>query len=73
MMKIRYFDNGATTALSEKVLIKMFPYLTTSYGNASAMYGIGRQSKIAIDEARKNVADILKVNSKEIYFTASGS
>ena len=72
-MKVRYFDNGATTALSEKVLIKMFPYLTSSYGNASAMYGIGRKSKFAIDEARKNVADILKVEPKEIYFTASGS
>jgi len=72
-MKIRYFDNAATTPLDEKVLMKMFPYLTTAYGNASAMYGIGRQSKSAIDEARKNVADILNVNPKEIYFTASGS
>ena len=49
-MKIRYFDNAATTAISEKVLIRMFPYLTTAYGNASSMYTLGRQAKIAIEK-----------------------
>ena len=72
-MKIRYFDNAATTPILEKVLIKMFPYLTESYGNASAMYGIGRQSKKAIEEARNEVAKIINVKPKEVYFTASGS
>lgn len=72
-MKIRYFDNAATTQISEKVLMKMFPYLTTAYGNASSMYTIGRQSKKAIDEARKEVAEIINVNPKEIYFTSCGS
>ena len=72
-MKIRYFDNAATTAISEKVLIKMFPYLTTAYGNASSMYTLGRQAKIALDEARKEVAEIINVNPKEIYFTSCGS
>ncbi len=72
-MKIRYFDNAATTPITEKVLLKMFPYLTTVYGNASAMYGIGRNSKAAIEDARKSVAEIINVNPKEIYFTASGS
>lgn len=72
-MKIRYFDNAATTPIAEKVLIKMFPYLTNSYGNASAMYGLGRQAKKAIEEARGEVASIINVNPKDIYFTASGS
>lgn len=72
-MKIRYFDNAATTPLSEKVLIKMFPYLTTAYGNASSMYTIGRQSKRAINEARKEVSRIINVDPKEIYFTSCGS
>lgn len=72
-MKIRYFDNAATTPILEKVLIKMFPYLTDVYGNPSAMYGIGRQAKKAIEEARNEVAEIINVKPKEIYFTASGS
>ena len=72
-MKVRYFDNAATTPISEKVLIKMFPYLTSAYGNASAMYTIGRHSKKAIDEARLEVANIINANYKEIYFTSGGS
>ena len=52
-MKIRYFDNAATTPILEKVLIKMFPYLTEAYGNASAMYGIGRQSKNRLTSKRR--------------------
>lgn len=72
-MKVRYFDNAATTPISEKVLIKMFPYLTSLYGNASAMYTIGRKSKRAIDEAREEVANIINANHKEIYFTSCGS
>ena len=72
-MKIRYFDNAATTPIAEKVLLKMFPYLMTAYGNASAMYGMGRMCKAAIEEARRSVAELINANSKEIYFTASGS
>ena len=72
-MKIRYFDNAATTPITEKVLLKMFPYLMTAYGNASAMYGMGRMCKAAIEEARRSVAELINANSKEIYFTASGS
>ena len=72
-MKIRYFDNAATTAIKEKVLMEMFQYLTNSYGNASSMYSIGRQSRRAIEEARSKVANLIKANQKEIYFTSSGS
>ena len=72
-MKIRYFDNAATTPITEKVLMKMFPYLTSCYGNASAMYGLGRQAKRGIEDARHSVSEIINVNPKEIFFTASGS
>ena len=72
-MKIRYFDNAATTDIKEKVLREMFPYLANLYGNASSMYSIGRQSKRAIEEARGKVASIINANPKEIYFTSCGS
>lgn len=72
-MKIRYFDNAATTDIKEKVLREMFPYLSNLYGNASSMYSIGRQSKRAIEEARGKVASIINANPKEIYFTSCGS
>ncbi len=72
-MKIRYFDHAATTPVSEKVLNEMLPYFNIQYGNASAMYSLGRQAKRKVEEARKKVADAIKAKSKEIYFTSCGS
>jgi len=72
-MKIRYFDHSATTPISENVLKAMTPYLTYKYGNASSMYSIGRQSKKAVDEARRKVAHAINAKPHEIYFTSCGS
>ncbi len=72
-MKIRYFDNSATTRVKEEVLEEMLPYFTEKYGNASSLYSIGRISKKAIEEARKKVAGLINCNSNEIYFTGCGS
>jgi len=70
MENIRYFDHAATTALDEKVLNEMMPYLTTEYGNASSLYSLGKRAKDAISIARMRVASSLNCNSKEIYFTS---
>ena len=72
-MKIRYFDHAATTPVSENVLKAMLPYFTCEYGNASSLYTIGRQSKKAIEEARKKVANAIGAKQHEIYFTSCGS
>ena len=68
-----YFDNAATTRIKSEVLNEMMPYLTTNYGNASSLYTIGRQSKRAIENARKQVAELINCNPNEIYFTGGGS
>ena len=73
MDKIRYFDHAATTAVKEEVLKEMLPYFSLEYGNASAMYSIGRRAKKAKEEARKKVADVLNCKPNEIYFTSCGS
>ena len=72
-MNIIYFDNSATTQIKTEVLNEMMPFLTTGYGNASSLYSIGRSSKRAIEKARKQVAELIKCNPNEIYFTAGGS
>ena len=72
-MEIKYFDNAATTRINEEVLKEMFPYLTKEYGNASSMYSIGRQSRRAIENARKQVAQLLNCKPQEIYFTSCGT
>ena len=73
-MRKVYADNAATTALSEKVLNKMMPYLTTVYGNPSSLYQIGSEAKDAVEEAREAVANLIGAdNASEIYFTSGGS
>mgnify|MGYP003309371031 CR=1 FL=1 len=73
MDKIRYFDHAATTAVDEQVLKEMLPYFSTKYGNPSSLYSIGRNSKKAIEEARKRVAFAINAKPKEIFFTGCGS
>lgn len=68
-----YLDNAATTALKPQVLEAMLPYLQDAYGNASALYQLGRRSKQAIETAREQIAAALGAAPAEIYFTASGT
>ena len=72
-MKEIYFDNSATTPIKSEVLNEMIPFLTTQYGNPSSLYSIGRKSKKAIENARKEVAELINCDTKDIYFTGGGS
>lgn len=73
MAKSIYLDNSATTPLKPEVLDAMLPYLKEHYGNPSSIYKIGREAKAAIDVARKQVADALCADAKEIFFTGCGT
>jgi cysteine desulfurase len=68
-----YFDNAATTTLDPKVLETMMPYLTKHFGNPSSIYSYGRESRLAIENARKSVAKILNAHPSEIFFTSGGT
>lgn len=68
-----YFDNAATTALDSAVLDAMMPFLTQKFGNPSSIYSYGRETKMAIETARKSVAKILNAHPAEIFFTSGGT
>lgn len=68
-----YFDNAATTAMDQDVLSAMMPYMTEKFGNPSSIYSYGRETKMAIENARKSVARILHANPGEIFFTSGGT
>ncbi|HKO80262.1 MAG TPA: cysteine desulfurase family protein [Chitinophagaceae bacterium] len=68
-----YFDNAATTALDKEVLDAMLPYMTTNFGNPSSIYSYGRESRLAIESARKTVAKLLNAHPGEIFFTSGGT
>jgi cysteine desulfurase len=68
-----YFDNAATTSLDPAVLETMMPYLTEKFGNPSAIYSYGRETRMAVETARKSVAKLLNANPAEIFFTSGGT
>ena len=72
-MKIIYLDHAATTPVRQEVIKEIIPYLGIEYGNASAMYSLGRKAKRAIKNAREQVAKSLNCDINEIYFTSCGS
>ena len=65
-----YLDSAATSSLDPAVLEAMMPYLTTHYGNPSSIHGFGRESRIAIEKSRKEIASILNAKPGEIFFTS---
>ena len=72
-MKRIYFDNAATTSLDADVLKTMMPYLEEKFGNPSSIYSYGRETRMAIETARKSVAKLLNANPAEIFFTSGGT
>ena len=71
--KFVYLDNAATTPMSDAVIEKMTEIYKNNYGNASAIYDKGRESKKILDEARENVAKALNCEAREVYFTGCGT
>ena len=72
-MRQVYLDYSATTPVKKEVLDAMLPYFTEIYGNPSSLYSISDASKEAIAVARKQVADLINADEKEIFFTSGGT
>ena len=69
-----YLDNAATTACAPEVLEAMLPYFTQTLGNASSIHAFGRDSKRAVEAARRQVMKALNAAApQEIIFTGGGS
>ncbi|HUZ60551.1 MAG TPA: cysteine desulfurase family protein [Hanamia sp.] len=68
-----YFDNAATTPLDPAVFEAMKPFFTERFGNPSSIYSYGRETRMAIENARKSVAKILNAHPAEIFFTSGGT
>lgn len=68
-----YLDNSATTQCSQAAADLMMRLLREDYGNPSSLHNRGMEAENYVKEARKRIAQTLKVNEKEIYFTSGGS
>jgi cysteine desulfurase len=69
-----YLDHASSMPIDPRVLAYAKPYLTEKYGNPSSLYEMGVESKTAIEEARKKIADLINAESeKNIIFTANAT
>ena len=68
-----YFDNAATTPISEEVITAMLPVLRGQYGNPSSIHAEGRSVRAIIESARKTVAQCIGASTAEIFFTSGGT
>ena len=67
-----YLDNAATTKPSQRAAEAMM-MAVSDFGNPSSLHGLGLQTEKLINSARDNIANMLGVNSKNVYFTSGGT
>jgi len=68
-----YLDHAATTPMRPEALAAMLPYLTEHFGNASGSHALARRARLAVDEARDDVARCLGCDPGEVVFTSGGT
>ena len=68
-----YLDYNATTPIDKEVAEAMLPYLTEHFGNPSSNHEFGLIAKEAVENARKQLAELLNCTPEEIIFTSGGT
>ncbi|UCD64154.1 MAG: aminotransferase class V-fold PLP-dependent enzyme, partial [Candidatus Zixiibacteriota bacterium] len=68
-----YLDHNATTPVDPGVLDAMAPYLRGDFGNASSVHSFGRDAKVALENAREQIASVINCQPSELYFTSGGT
>ncbi|AFH49342.1 Cysteine desulfurase [Ignavibacterium album JCM 16511] len=75
-MKVKlpiYLDNNATTPVDSRVLESMLPYFSEKFGNPLSKHTFGYVTNAAVDFAREQIANLIKAEKNEIYFTSGAS
>lgn len=68
-----YLDNCSTTKPREEVIKEMIYALREEYGNPSSLHRLGMNAEKSINKVRQEIANFLRVNKDEIYFTSGGT
>jgi cysteine desulfurase len=72
-MKPIYLDYNATTPVDPAVVESILPYFREHYGNPSSAHSLGKKAHEAVEQARRQAADLLNAQPDEIVFTGGGS
>ena len=65
-----YLDNASTTKVSSKVFQKMKPYFISDYANPNTPHQMGIRARVAVESARKYIAEAIGAEPNEIIFTS---
>ena len=68
-----YADNAATTPMSEAAKERMTECINSVYGNPSSLYSVGQSARETLETARREIAECIGADTKELYFTSGGS
>jgi len=68
-----YLDHNATTPVEPEVTAAMLPFLGETFGNASSVHAFGRDAKVALENAREQIAAFINCQPSELYFTSGGT
>lgn len=68
-----YFDNSATTKPYQEVIDSFVKVSSDFFANPSSLHKLGGQSEALLNQARNQIAQLLNINPKEIYFTSGGT
>ena len=68
-----YLDNNATTPLDPLVFEAMKPYFLEDFGNASSIHTYGQKANSAVENARRQVGELIGARTSEIVFTSGGT
>jgi cysteine desulfurase len=68
-----YLDHNATTPVVPRVLEKMVPFFQESWANPSSPYRFGNKARMAVEQARKRIADCVGCRPSELVFCSSGT
>ncbi|MFW6108087.1 MAG: cysteine desulfurase NifS [bacterium] len=68
-----YLDHAATTPVRPEVLDAMLPFFRDRFGNPSTLYSVGKDVAEAVEVARRQVAELIGADPREVYFTSGGT
>ncbi len=72
-MRETYMDYATTMSVDPRVLEVMLPYFVQKFGNTMALYELGQESKLVLEDSRETVARAINVDAGEITFTGSAT
>ncbi|MBP9512642.1 MAG: selenide, water dikinase SelD [Bacteroidales bacterium] len=72
-MNLIYLDYNATTPLATEVIEAMKPFMEVYFGNPSSAYVLGQKTRLAVEEARRQVSTLLGCQPDEVIFTSGGT